>query len=33
MMQGQQNFSITEKELSGLAQITDEALRQKVLLS
>lgn len=31
MLQGQQNVSITEKELSDLAHMTDEALKQKVL--
>ena len=32
MVQGQQNVSITEKELSELAKMTDEALKQKVLV-
>lgn len=33
MIQGQQNVSITEKELSNLARMTDEALKQKVLVN
>ena len=32
MVQGQQNVSNTEKELSELAKMTDEALKQKVLV-
>ena len=32
MVQGQQDVSITEKELSELIQMTDEALKQKVLI-
>ena len=32
MVQGQQNVSITEKELSELSQMADEALKQKVLV-
>ena len=32
MVQGQQSVSITEKELSELAHMTDEALKQKVLI-
>ena len=32
MVQGQQNISITEKELSELAHMTNETLKQKVLV-
>ena len=32
MVQGQQNVSIAGKELSDLAHVTDEALKQKVLV-
>jgi len=31
MIQGQQNVSITEKELSDLSHITDKVLKEKVL--
>ena len=30
MLQGQQNVGVTEKELSDLAHMTDEVLKQKV---
>lgn len=32
VLQGQQNLTITEQKFSELAQMTDEALKQKVLL-
>lgn len=33
MIQGQQNVSIIEKELSDLTHMTDDAIKQKVLVN